>query len=330
MQIYRFENPDFVNDYVSYLSVVKGLSKNTVMVYYQDIRQFLRFITLWKAKTEEITAEKLKTVKIQDFTIEQLKTVTLRDIHNYYSFIANECHNQDKIRTRKASSLRSFFGYLTKQVGVLDYDPTTNLELSSPKRALPKYLNLSESKELLKTSANSDHKASIRDYCILVLFLNCGLRLGELIGLNLSSLDMEEMQMRVLGKGSKERIVYLNSACMSALEEYLPERESIETNETALFLSNQGKRISRRRVQQIVEESLREAGLSGRGLSAHKLRHTSATLMYQHGHVDVLTLKKILGHESIATTEIYTHLTDESVRNAMDVSPLADIKKDNL
>ncbi|HAJ96159.1 MAG TPA: recombinase XerC [Ruminococcus sp.] len=330
MQIYRFENPDFVNDYVSYLSVVKGLSKNTVMVYYQDIRQFLRFITLWKAKTEEITAEKLKTVKIQDFTVEQLKTVTLRDIHNYYSFIANECHNQDKIRTRKASSLRSFFGYLTKQVGVLDYDPTTNLELSSPKRALPKYLNLSESKELLKTSANSAHKANLRDYCILTLFLNCGLRLGELIGLNLSSLDMEEMQMRVLGKGSKERIVYLNSACMSALEEYLPEREAIDTKETALFLSNQEKRISRRRVQQIVEESLREAGFSGRGLSTHKLRHTAATLMYQHGHVDVLTLKKILGHESIATTEIYTHLTDESVRNAMDVSPLANIKKDNL
>ena len=158
MQIYRFENPEFLNEYVSYLSVVKGLSKNTVMVYYQDIRQFLRFIILWKDKTAEITAQSLKNVKIQDFTIEQLKTVTLRDIHNYYNFIANECHNQDKIRTRKASSLRSFFKYLTKQADLLDYDPTTNLELSSPKRALPKYLNLSESVNLLRTTANSDHK----------------------------------------------------------------------------------------------------------------------------------------------------------------------------
>ncbi len=332
MKINKKENPFFVNEYLTHLSVVKCLSDSTVMGYYQDIRQFLRFLQFREMQPDvQPTAEMLMDLPICDMKPEQLDAVTLREIYEYYSFLAVECKNHDKARSRKASSLRSFFSYLTKQAHLVRQDPTVNLELSSPKRALPKYLNLDESLKLLRTlTTQENHRAHIRDYCILTLFLNCGIRLSELVGLNLSSLDLKESKMRVLGKGSKERIVYLNSACMSALREYLFERSQIETDDTALFLSNQKKRISRRRVQQIVEESLAAAGLQGRGLSTHKLRHTAATLMYQHGHVDILTLKSILGHESTATTEIYTHLSDTAVQEAMDHSPLAGEKRLDL
>ena len=331
MQINRKENPDFLNDYLTHITVVKGLAKSTIAVYYQDLRQFLRFYLLDQSTSEIPSRDALESVDIRALTIDDIRKITLHDIHNYYSFIASECGNQDKIRVRKATSLRSFFSFLTKQAGLLDHDPTMNLELSRPKRALPKYLNLSESLDLLKTATtDSEGKHSLRDYCILTLFLNCGIRLGELVGLNLSSLDLEETRMRVLGKGNKERIVFLNPACMSALREYLFERMQLETDDPALFLSNRNTRISRRRVQQTVENALKAAGLDGRGLSTHKLRHTAATLMYQHGHVDVLTLKNILGHENISTTEIYTHLSDTAMQEAMDHSPLADVKRSKL
>lgn len=329
MRFSRNENPDFLNDYITHLSIVKCLSDGTVQGYYQDIRQFLRYMTLRRAQPGmNFSAERLTDISIREMSVADLNAITLRDIYDYYHFIALECGNHDKARSRKASSLRSFFHYLTTQAHLIDHDPTANLELSAPRHALPKYMNLDESLTLLRTlTKQENHRSHIRDYCILTLFLNCGIRLGELVGLNLSSLDLKEARMRVLGKGRKERIVYLNSACLSALHEYLFERHDVDTDDPALFLSNQKKRISRRRVQQIVENALKAAGLDGRGLSTHKLRHTAATLMYQHGHVDVLTLKNILGHESISTTEIYTHLSDTSMREAMEHSPLADEKR---
>ena len=331
MKIIPSENPEYLNEYITHLTVVKGLAASTIGVYYQDIRQFLRYLALARAGVQDITAERLAETPIADIPIETIRTVTLADIRRYYGFVTAECQNHDKIRSRKASALRGFFRYLTTQAHYLEEDPTTHLELASPKHALPKYLNLGESLNLLKSlTEQSNKRAQVRDYCILTLFLNCGIRLGELVGLDLSSLDMDEKRMRVLGKGSKERIVYLNPACMTALREYLFVRLEAETDSTALFLSSRLRRISRRRVQQIVEDALKAAGLDGRGLSTHKLRHTAATLMYQHGHVDVLTLKTILGHESIATTEIYTHLSDTTVQEAMDHSPLADVKRKKL
>ncbi|MDE6088495.1 MAG: tyrosine-type recombinase/integrase [Oscillospiraceae bacterium] len=327
MQIQNHENPDFLNDYITHISVVKGLADSTVMGYYQDIRQFLRYYRLEKTGIRNIQISMLSDMDIQDMTIEEVRAITLRHIYQYYNFMASAGDNKARIRCRKGSSLRSFFKYLTVQAKLLDHNPAENLELSRSRNSLPKYLNFNESMDLLETKSHSEDAASIRDYCILTLFLNCGLRLGELVALNLSSLDMQEETMRILGKGSKERIVYLNSACMTALQDYLAQRMEIQTTETALFLSNQKKRISRRRVQQIVENSLRDAGLAGRGLSAHKLRHTCATLLYQQGNVDLLTLKAILGHESIATTQIYTHLADTAEREAMRCSPLADARR---
>lgn len=323
MRIQSSEYPFFLNDYITHLSVVKCLSDGTVQGYFRDVRQFLRFYMLGRSQTPR-TPEAMEHISIRDMSVTDLKEISLRDIYDYYNYIAIECDNHDKIRSRKASSLRSFFRYLTKQARLIEHDPTANLELASPKRALPKYMNLDESLTLLRTLTQQENqKMHVRDYCILTLFLNCGIRLSELVGLNLSSLDMKESRMRVLGKGNKERIVYLNHACMSALREYMFERQEMECDAPALFLSNQKKRISRRRVQQVVENALTAAGLEGRGLSTHKLRHTAATLMYQHGHVDLLTLKSILGHESISTTEIYTHLSDVAMQEAMDHSPLA-------
>ncbi len=327
LHIQHDENPDFLNEYITHLSVVKGLADSTVMGYYQDVRQFLRFCLLNQAGNSRITADMILETEIRDMTIENLKKITLKEIYQYYNFLSRVCENKGKIRCRKGSSLRSFFHYLTTQARLLEHNPTENLEISSPRNPLPKYLNLNESMDLLETKADSENPAEIRDYCILTLFLNCGLRLGELVALNLSSLDMQEEKMRIMGKGSKERIIYLNQACMAALEEYLAIRREIETPEISLFLSNRKKRISRRRVQQIVETSLKEAGLAGRGLSTHKLRHTAATLMYQQGGTDILTLKSILGHESIATTQIYTHLGETAEREAMNNSPLAGTKR---
>lgn len=327
MYIQSDKNPDFLNEYITHISVVKGLADSTVKGYYQDIRQFLRFYKLKLSGVSNITMDMLSQTEIQDFTIDDLRTITLKHIYQYYNFIASVCENKGKIRCRKGSSLRSFFHYLTIQAKLLDHNPTENLEISKTRNPLPKYLNLNESMDLLETKSDSENFPEIRDYCILTLFLNCGLRLGELVALNISSLDMQEETMRIMGKGSKERIIYLNSACISALQDYLTRRKEIETTDIALFLSNQKKRISRRRVQQIVEDALKSAGLDGRGLSTHKLRHTCATLLYQQGNVDILTLKAILGHESIATTQIYTHLADTAEREAMRCSPLAETRR---
>ncbi len=334
MQLNRRENPFFLNDFVTHLTVIKMLSVNTVQGYYRDVRQFLRFYMFSLTNPDGTPdVDTLSEMPIQNLTAEDMRQVRLGDLYQYFTYLSTECDNHERILFRKASSLRSFFHYLATQANLIDHDPTLNLELNTKRRKkeLPKYMNLDDSLLLLRTLTKQDNKkAHIRDYCILTLFLNCGIRLSELVGLNLSSIDFKESKMIVLGKGSKERTVYLNDACISALREYLFERQEIQADEKALFLSNQKKRISKRRVQQVVENALEAAGLDGRGLSTHKLRHTAATLMYQHGHVDLLTLKKILGHVSISTTEIYTHLEDTSVHDAMEHSPLAKEKRVKL
>ena len=200
--------------------------------------------------------------------------------------------------------------------------------MPTPKAALPKFLSLDESLKLLKAADTNDSK---RDYCIITLFLNCGMRLSELVGLNISDIDFDEYRMKVLGKGNKERMIYLNDACADALKNYLELRNNNQkaAAEPALFISNQNKRISKRRVQQIVESTLNAAGLDGKGITTHKLRHTAATLMYQYGDADVLTLKEILGHASVSTTEIYTHLNNEEARNAIESNPLSRVKSND-
>ena len=267
----------------------------------------------------------LQQIPIRDIPISMLENVKLQDLYNFLYYVTEERENHDRARGRKVSALRSFFGYLCNHQNIIAHDPTERLELPSPKKALPRYLTLEESQHLLQSI---DTAYPERDYCILTIFLNCGIRLSELVGLNVSDINWKEAKMRVLGKGSKERMVYLNDACMDALDTYFKVRDlPPESQEKAVFLSKRHKRISKRRVQQIVENALFQADLDGRGYSTHKLRHTAATLMYQYGNVDALTLKEILGHSSTSTTEIYTHLSNQILKHATESSPLAHFEK---
>ncbi len=317
------ENPEFLNDYLVHIKVVKMLSERTIQEYYLDTRLFLKYYHNLKHDC----SDNIEDVDISGMTTADLKQITLSDIYNFIFYTADERHNADKARYRKLSALRSFFKYLTKSTHILAEDPTKDIEVPVPKQALPKFLSLNESLRLLASADSTDSK---RDYCILTLFLNCGMRLSELVGIDIRDIDFTEKRLKVLGKGNKERMVYLNSACLDALNSYLEDRTANKkaASEPALFISNQNKRISKRRVQQIVENSLREAGLDGKGITTHKLRHTAATLMYQYGDADVLTLKELLGHASVSTTEIYTHLSDDNVRSAVESNPLANVKSD--
>ncbi|MCD7891033.1 MAG: tyrosine recombinase XerC [Ruminococcus sp.] len=314
-------NPEFLNDYLVHLKVVKMLSERTIQEYYLDIRLFLKYIC---CMNYDIDLD-IDDIDISRMTENDLKKISVSDIYNFIFYVSDERQNLDRARYRKVSALRSFFKYLSKTAKIIDNDPTKDLDIPVPKAALPKLLTLDESLRLLKSADTKDSK---RDYCILTLFLNCGMRLSELVGINITDIDFYELRMKILGKGNKERMVYLNSACVDALNQYLEVRNNNPkaANEPALFLSNQNKRISKRRVQQIVEKSLTEAGLNGKGITTHKLRHTAATLMYQYGDADVLTLKELLGHVSVSTTEIYTHLNDNTVRNAIESNPLSKVK----
>lgn len=327
MNIDKTECPEFFLDYILHITVTKGLSGRTVEEYYLDIRMFLKYIRMMK-DPDYSDAQDLHDIFIKDMPLSLLKEVRIQTLYEFLFYIKEERENQSRARGRKTSALKSFFGFMRNQ-GYIDQDPTERLELPSPKKSLPKFLTLEQSQKLLESIDTAFFE---RDYCIITLFLNCGIRLSELIGLNVNDLLLDECEMRVLGKGNKERMVFLNGACMEALYEYLAVRNELanEATDRALFLSKRHTRISKRRVQQIVENSLSAAGLSGMGFSTHKLRHTAATLMYQYGNVDALTLKEVLGHASTSTTEIYTHLTNENVRAATESSPLADFVPDNI
>lgn len=317
-------NPEFLNSYIVHIKVVQMLSDRTIDEYYLDVRLFLKYIySIHHNVDDEIT-----DIDISGMKPEELRKISVTDIYNFIFYVSDERQNAERARYRKVSALRSFFKYASRVAHLIDNDPTRDLDIPTPKSALPKFLSLNESLRLLESA---DTKDSRRDYCILTLFLNCGMRLSELVGINISDIDFYENRIRVLGKGKKERMVYLNKACISALENYLKIRQNIPKAaiEPALFISNQNKRISKRRVQQIVEENIMKAGLAGKGITTHKLRHTAATLMYQYGDADMLTLKELLGHASISTTEIYTHLNNESVRNAVENNPLASVKAEN-
>lgn len=317
------ENPEFLNDYLVHIKIVQMLSERTISEYYLDIRLFLRYIY----ENNHNTGKDIETISIRDMTVDEVKKITISDIYNFIFYTSDERHNNDKARYRKISSLRSFFKYLEKYAHIITNNPIKDIDVPTPKKSLPKFLSLEESLRLLKAS---DDSSSRRDYCIITLFLNCGMRLSELVGINIKDIDFTEYRLKVLGKGNKERMIYLNDACIDALKKYLEiRRNNIKaSDEPALFISNQNKRISKRRVQQIVEKALVSAGLDGKGITTHKLRHTAATLMYQYSDADILSLKEILGHANTSTTEIYTHLNSEQLRNIVEGSPLANIKSD--
>ena len=322
--IQESENPPYLNDFLDYMITIQNKSKNTVKEYNYDLATFFRFLKMHFKLTDE---DDLKMIEFDDVTIDTLKKVKLEDIHAFLGYLTKNYNSKATTRSRKVSSLRVFFNYLC-QKNLLEVNPTQNLETPKIGKRMPKYLTLDDSRKLLEAASNEDNRNNERNYAITTLFLNCGMRLSELVGINLNDIVWDEYQLNVIGKGNKERTIYLNKACIKALEEYLrvrPKTHLTADAEKALFLSERKQRISRRMVQEIIYGELKQAGLDTSKYSVHKLRHTAATLMYQYGQVDIRALQELLGHASISTTEIYTHVANEQVRNAVENNPLANM-----
>jgi integrase/recombinase XerD len=310
--------PDILKDFLIYMQTIKGKSENTIQVYFYDLRIFLRFIKLNRKLVPKNTS--FDSIDLSDVDTELIKSITLSDLYAFLSFVSNSRANSSYARARKVASLRSFFNYLTNKAKLLDNNPAAELESPKIVKRLPRYLNIEESKQLL---TSVDGEFAVRDYAIITLFLNCGLRLSELVGINLNSI--RNNMLTVIGKGNKERVIPLNTACIKAIENYMKVRPVDGVKDrNALFLSKRKQRISKATVQHLVKKYIRSAGLDPKRYSTHKLRHTAATLMYRYGHVDIRSLQKLLGHESIATTEIYTHLDTQQLRNAVNSNPLSD------
>ena len=328
MTDYRDEAPQILCDFLSYHETIKAHSQKTVDEYFLDLRNFFRYMK----KSRSRSHLDLDQISIMDVDIDFIRTITLTDIYGYLTYLSRDRAqqpNSDKTkyglnastRARKIATLRSFFNYLTQKAHLLEENPVKELDSPKLKKSLPKYLTLDESLELLE-SVDGEHKE--RDYCILTIFLNCGLRISELIGLDLT--DIQGDALRVLGKGNKVRIVYLNDACKAALARYLAVRRPIVgRDQNALFLSSRNQRISRSNVHALVKKHLSQAGLDSSQYSSHKLRHTAATLMLQNG-VDVRAVQEVLGHDHLNTTQIYTHIDNESLRVAAKANPLSHVK----
>ena len=315
--------PPLLKDFLFYMETILGRSPRTVDSYYIDLRHFFRYLKGMRSGVP-LQEESLKKISIGDLSKEDICSVTLSDVYAFLNYTMDQCNNNAFTRMRKVSALRSFYKYLNTKTPYLPENPMDHLDSPKGRKALPRYLSLEECLELLD---HVDTKFYERDYCILTLFLNCGMRLSELVGINLT--DIRGTTLRLLGKGNKERIVYLNEACLAALEAYkkvrlMPFQTPIRDPQ-ALFLSSRGTRLTNRRVEQIVDQCLKAAGLDQRGYSPHKLRHTAATLMYQQGKVDIRVLQEILGHENLGTTEIYTHVADAQLEQAAASSPLSHV-----
>lgn len=323
------EAPEIIRSFLSYKLNIQNRSPLTVSEYWLDLRAFFRFIILSRGDTEEKDFEK---VDVSAVDLAYVESVSTSDIYDYLLWLA-ERGVKAVSRARKLSAVRAFFKYHTTKSHLIKTDPSEHIDSPSVKRKLPKYLSFEEAVELLDSVDMADPNGE-RDYCILTLFLNCGMRLSELVGINLSDISHDYTKLTVTGKGSKQRTIYLNEACRDALRAYINVRARNATqhgntikDKNALFLSNRNTRISNKTIQWTVNKYLEKSGLGGKGYSVHKLRHTAATLMYDKGGVDVRVLKEILGHEQLNTTQIYTHVSDRQIEQAMDKNPLAKKRK---
>lgn len=314
--------PARVNEFCNYLRAVKDSSSLTIQGYQRDLRLFFEFYI----RTKNLIPDKKNDdteVDLSFINDEILSQITLNDIHSFLSFCKDARSNSSVTRARKASAIRGFFKYVSDRMGYIESNPASQLQVAKAKDKLPKYLTLEQSRDLLNSVEGNNKE---RDYCILTLFLNCGLRLAELVNLNISDFNLNEKTLVVTGKGNKQRMLYLNKACVDAIMSYLAVRphDGLKADaRNALFISRLNKRIGRQAVQLMVYGYLEKIGLDGQHYSVHKLRHTAATLMYQHSGVDVLVLKDLLGHENLSTTEIYTHIENKQLREAISKNPLS-------
>ena len=319
--------PQVLKEFLIYHENIKGQSQLTIQEYYLDLRMFLRFVKLMR--NDMPISTDLENINIKDVDLEFIRQIDTSDIFDFLSYLANDRTTNPESaapdygisassRARKLSAIKSFYKYLTVRTKQLQENPVADLEYPKLRKSLPKYLTLEQSAALLKAVSGQNEK---RDYAILMLFLNCGIRRSELVGLNIT--DVYEDRIRVVGKGNKERFVYFGSACRKAIDVYLTERnEKVLTDNKALFGSRNGNRISVEAVHRLVKKALLQAGLDSTQFSAHKLRHTAATMMLSGG-VDVKTVQEVLGHENLNTTQIYTHIENTELKIAAEANPLS-------
>ncbi len=324
--ISKDEFSSLIQEFASYKRSIQGCSQKTVDEYLLDLRTFFRYL-IAREKGIPFQSEEFTKIDISGVGLRDLEKIHTEDLYDYLAYITDDRENKWCARARKLSAIRSLYKYLVNKRHYLEYNPTVDIDSPKAQKTLPKVMTLGEATRLLEAvEGDSDSKNRIRDYAILTLFLNCGMRLSELVGINISDIDADLTSLRVTGKGSKERVIYLNDACQYALTEYLIQRvgkKNASTNQKALFISRLGKRMSVKTVQAMVYKYLKLAGLESKHYSVHKLRHTAATLMYQTGHVDVRVLKEILGHEQLNTTQIYTHVSSSDMEHAMTQNPLS-------
>ncbi len=323
------EFPKHIREFAAYKLTIQQCSQKTVTEYLSDLRTFCRFM-LANKKGIDKNSEDFQKIDISGLELDFFAGITSGDIYAFIMYASGDRGNGSAAKARKLSAIKSFYKFMCVKRNYIEENPAVNIESPKKKKQLPKHLSVDECVDLLSTVKNDmNNEYRLRDFCILTLFLNCGMRLSELCGISLGDIDRDLTSLRVLGKGAKERVIYLNSSARAALNEYLPMRlawKNVGEKENALFLSRLGKRISTKTVQWMVKKYLSEAGLEYKHYSTHKLRHTAATLMYQSGDVDIRVLKDILGHEQLNTTQIYTHVSNEGMERAMEHNPLVNIE----
>ncbi len=322
----KSKHPKRVIEFLNYLENVKGKSLNTIKGYSVDLGLFFKFLKVYKGLENNIELEKIEEVEISDLGDNFIKDITLSDIYAFLAFLEKVRNNSAYARARKVATLKSFFKFLNSKIKLIDENPTVELESPKINKRHPVYLTLDQSITVLN-SMDKGNKNYYRDYCILTLFLNCGMRLSELCNIKIEKIKGDTLT--IIGKGNKERTVYLNEASIAAIENYLKNRNDSKATEEAkkyLFLSSKYRPINKRSVEILVKKHIENAGFKDQKYTPHKLRHTAATLMYKYGNVDIRSLQNILGHENISTTQIYTHVDDETLREAVKTNPLANIK----
>ncbi len=313
--------PELIQEYFTHQIAVKEKSMLTVLEYASDLRSFFRYIKKHYGLVDNETP--FNKIDISDVSKDLILSLKAKDATNFIAFCNTELNNNANTRCRKTSTIRSLYKWIAYHENLLQTNPMEHLESPSHQKSLPKYLTLEDCLKLLQTIDGPNKE---RDYCIITFFLNCGLRLSELVSLNYQDIRSDNT-MRVVGKGKKERTIYLNDACVEAFNAYMKVRPNADLKDkNALFISRNKRRLCNRSVENIIYTTLEKAGLSGLGLSTHKLRHTAATLMYQQGNTDIMLIKEILGHETVATTEIYTHVVNSQLKKAVDNNPLSQIK----
>ena len=317
-----FDYPEALRDFINYLETIKGKSANTIKGYELDIVLFFRFLKVYRGMVYDSNLE-FNEIPINDITKELIRSIKLTDLYAFLSFVEKNRGNGAYARARKVASLKSFFKFLSGKAKIIDENPALDLESQKLKRRQPFYLTLDQSVDLLGSLDKSDKNYS-RDYCILTLFLNCGMRLSELCSIDIRKIKGDILT--IVGKGDKERTVYLNEACIKAISGYMRVRDISKVQEedkNFLFISSRNKPINKRTVEILVKKHITNAGIVDGKYTPHKLRHTAATLMYKYGNVDIRSLQDILGHENISTTQIYTHVDNEHLREAVKSNPLS-------